>query len=123
MHLWTLNLRSLKPAILALTLCAGLISPAQVLAGGWRCQDPAVAFRHEPSDYYGSGQYFTQCPDNGQEIRCYHYHRHWVCEKENTLYWDRNLESAARAACSCPLPPDTQPAAPAVTEKPVKRIY
>jgi hypothetical protein len=105
------------------TLCAGLVLFSVALAFGWECSDPAVTFRHEPSDYYGSGQFFSQCPADLQPIRCYHYHRHWVCEKQDTLYWDRNLQSAARAACRCPLPQQTRPAAPAVTQKPAKRIF
>jgi hypothetical protein len=57
------------------------------------------------------------------DIRCYHYHRHWVCEKGEWLYWDRNLDSAARVACGCALPTGTAPSAPAVTKQPAERVY
>ena len=79
-----------------------------------------IAFEHKPSDYYGSGQYFMNCPEEGIRIRCYHYHRHWVCEKGDTLFWDRRLESAARTACGCDLPSDT---APATSGKPQNDIF
>jgi hypothetical protein len=62
------------------------------------------------------------CPGDGVRIRCYHYHRHWVCEKGKTLYWDRRLDSAARTACGCNLPPDTMPASPATSGKPGTEI-
>ena len=75
-----------------------------------------LKFEHTPSEYYGPGEYFTSCPE-GEMVRCYHYHRHWVCEKDDILYWDRRLESAARLACNCKLPPDTAPASPAVSGK------
>jgi len=81
-----------------------------------------VAFEHKPSDYYGSGEYFMTCPNEGVGIRCYHYHRHWVCEKGDTLYWDRRLESAARTACGCNLPSDTVPASPATSGKTKENI-
>jgi len=82
-----------------------------------------IEFEHKPSDYYGPGEYFLTCPDSGLRIRCYHYHRHWVCEKGETLYWDRCLESAARTACNCPLPEDTRPASPAISGKPKEGIF
>ena len=43
-------------------------------------------------------------------------------EKDETYYWDRNLESAARAACECSLPDDVRPSAPAVSKKPKTRF-
>jgi hypothetical protein len=89
---------------------------------GWEC-DGGVQFTHKPSDYYGSGEYFSSCPRETTQIRCYHYHRHWVCQKGDTLYWDRNLDSAARAACGCPLQPGTVPASPAVSKNPENRIF
>jgi hypothetical protein len=92
------------------------------IGAGWECQDATIFFTHKPSDYYGSGEYFASCPETGTPIRCYHYHRHWVCEKGETYYWDRNLESAARTACGCPLPPGVAPASPAVSENPAKRL-
>jgi len=83
-----------------------------------------IVFEHKPSGYYGSGEYFMTCPDQGGErIRCYHYHRHWVCEKTDTLYWDRRLESAARTACGCNLPFDTAPASPATSGKTRENIF
>lgn len=85
------------------------------------CED--LTFEHEASDYYGPDEYFTTCPDDGLRIRCHHYHRHWVCEKGENLFWDRRLESAARTACGCPLPADTAPASPAISGKPKKRIF
>jgi hypothetical protein len=85
------------------------------------CRD--LHFEHIPSKYYGSGQYFMNCPDEGIRIRCYHYHRHWVCEKGQTLYWDRRLDSAARTACGCSLPNDTVPASPAISGRHGTEIF
>jgi hypothetical protein len=82
-----------------------------------------LQFEHKPSDYYGPGDYLMTCPDDGVRIRCYHYHRHWICERGDILHWDRRLESAARAACDCDLPPDTAPASPAISGKPKKEIF
>jgi hypothetical protein len=82
-----------------------------------------IVFEHQPSDYYGSGEYFMTCPAEGIRIRCYHYHRHWVCEKGDTLYWDRRLETAARTACGCSLPFDMAPASPATSGKPSGKIF
>jgi hypothetical protein len=93
------------------------------LSFGWECDDGGVEFTHKPSDYYGPGEYFSSCPRETAQIRCYHYHRHWICQKGDTLYWDRNLDSAARAACNCPLPPGTAPSSPAVSKNPEKRIF
>jgi hypothetical protein len=88
----------------------------------WECKDEKIIFNHVPSSYYGSGQYFSDCPDKNNGIRCYHYHRHWICEKNDTYYWDRNLESAARAACGCTLPDHVKPSTPAVSKKPKTRF-
>jgi hypothetical protein len=101
-----------------------LVQPvAGVWAGAeWTCEDAAVSFTHKPSDYYGSGEYFAVCPENGSPIRCYHYHRHWICEKGKIYYWDRNLESAARTACGCPLPTGVAPSSPAISTNPAHRI-
>jgi hypothetical protein len=88
----------------------------------WECEDKNIAFKHIPSTYYGSGEYFSDCPGSADHIRCYHYHRHWICEKDETYYWDRNLESAARAACDCSLPDTVKPSAPAVSKKPETRF-
>jgi hypothetical protein len=82
-----------------------------------------LEFEHKASSYYGAGEYFLACPDSSFRIRCYHYHWHWVCEKGETLYWDRRLESAARRACDCPLPEDTVTASPAISGKPKKGIF
>jgi hypothetical protein len=82
-----------------------------------------ITFEHQPSDFYGPGDYFLTCPNEQVRIRCYHYHRHWVCEKDDLLYWDRRLESAARSACDCPLPPDTVPATPATSGHPKRDIF
>jgi hypothetical protein len=82
-----------------------------------------IVFEHKPSDYYGPGEYFMTCPAEGIRIRCYHYHRHWVCEKGTTLYWDRRLETAARTACGCDLPADIAPASPATSGKPNGNIF
>jgi hypothetical protein len=82
-----------------------------------------IQFEHKPSEYYGPGDYFMNCSDDGVRIRCYHYHRHWICERDDTLYWDRRLESAARAACGCDLPSDTVPASPAISGRPKKEIF
>jgi len=82
-----------------------------------------IVFEHKPSDYYGSGEYFMTCPAEGIRIRCYHYHRHWVCEKADTLYWDRRLETAARTACRCNLPVGIAPASPATSGKPGGKIF
>ena len=98
-----------------------LMIAGQALA--WDCQNEEIPFTHEPSDYYGSGIYYTGCPGDGADIECYHYHRHWVCDKGDWLYWDRNLDSAARAACGCPMRPGVVPSAPAVSKKPAKRIH
>lgn len=109
-----------------LTLASLLLVPFMICVAcchAWECADDAVPFTHKPSDYYGSGEYFATCPETGVQIRCYHYHRHWVCEKSETYYWDRNLESAARTACDCPLPDGVAPASPAVSTKPAKRFY
>ncbi|BBO68979.1 hypothetical protein DSCA_29090 [Desulfosarcina alkanivorans] len=89
----------------------------------WECAEDAVPFTHKPSDYYGSGEYFTVCPETDVQIRCYHYHRHWVCEKGDVYFWDRNLDSAARTACGCPLPEGVAPASPAVSGTPASRFH
>jgi hypothetical protein len=78
-----------------LILASWLLVPLLVgVASGhaWECADDAVPFTHKPSDYYGSGEYFATCPETGVQIRCYHYHRHWVCEKGDVYFWDRNLD-------------------------------
>ena len=82
-----------------------------------------IVFEHKPSEYYGPGEYFMTCPADGIRIRCYHYHRHWVCEKGATLYWDRRMETAARTACGCSLPADIAPASPATSGKPSGKIF
>ncbi len=92
-------------------------------ADAWPCDRTPIPFSHQPSDYYGSGEYTTVCPKTDIPIRCYHYHRHWICEKQDMLYWDRNLESAARLACQCPLPPGMAPSSPAIVRKPENRFY
>ena len=84
--------------------CSLLLFSVALPANAWQCDDARVSFEHHPSDYYGDGEYLSQCPDDETPIRCYHYHRHWICEKGDQYYWDRNLESAARAACGCTLP-------------------
>jgi len=89
----------------------------------WECKDSSIDFDHQPSDYYGSGAYLTACPENSDRIRCYHYHRHWICKKKDEYYWDRNLESAARSACKCPLPKDVVPSSPAVSKEPATRFH
>jgi|GEM_PF-1500218 len=92
-------------------------------AGSWTCDRTPIPFSHQPSDYYGSGEYATVCPITDTPIRCYHYHRHWICEKQDLLYWDRNLESAARLACQCPLPTGMAPSSPAIVRKPENRFH
>jgi hypothetical protein len=87
------------------------------------CTETPFAFTHQPSNYHGAGQYFSVCPTDGEPIRCYHYHRHWICAKEDTLFWDRNLETAARSACGCPPLPGTRPASPAISENPDQRVF
>ncbi len=82
-----------------------------------------IVFDHRPSDYYGSGRYLADCPDGGAAIACHHYHRHWVCVKEGIRYWDRNLTSAARAACGCPPAPGTAASSPAVSGPPAPDIF
>jgi len=109
--------RRCLPALIALMLMASLCSPA--LAED--CRD--LSFEHKPSEYFGSGEYFMICPGDGIRIHCYHYHRHRVCEKGKTLYWDRRLDSAARTACGCSLPADTAPASPATSTKPGTSIF
>ena len=89
----------------------------------WECEDDVVPFTHQASEYYGSGEYFAVCPETVVQIRCYHYHRHWVCEKEETFYWDRNLESAARTACDCPLREGVSPSSPAISKEPASRFH
>ncbi len=114
----------LKRRILILT---GLLIIPFILSvapgNAWECEDEAIPFSHKPSDYYGSGEYVATCPEVDVQIRCYHYHRHWVCEKKETYFWDRNLESAARTACDCPLPDGVAPASPAVSAKPTTRFH
>lgn len=82
-----------------------------------------LILEHIPSKYYGFGYYYTTCSKDGTQIRCYHYHRHWVCEKGNILYWDRRLEAAARAACGCSMPDEIVPASPAISGKPREGIF
>ncbi|MBT3487888.1 MAG: hypothetical protein HOK24_17275 [Desulfobacula sp.] len=89
----------------------------------WECNNEKIKFNHVPSNYYGSGQYFSDCPGKNESIRCYHYHRHWICEKKETYFWDRNLDSAARAACGCNSPDDINPSAPAISKKPETRFH
>ena len=93
------------------------------MAYAWECTDEPIPFTHKPSDYYGSGEYFATCPQTDTQIRCYHYHRHWICQKGENFYWDRNLESAAREACGCPLPDGVAPASPAISKSPKNRFY
>jgi len=103
----------------------GFLFPFSIVAHGaqWHCDDAQVPFVHTPSDYYGPGEYRATCPQSGRSIRCYHYHRHWVCQKGDTFYWDRNLASAARTACGCPLPRGTAPSSPAVSKNPPTRFH
>ena len=103
--------------LISLILIAGIASPC------WAADCGSLSFEHRPSTYYGSGEYFMTCPGEDIRIRCYHYHRHWVCEKGTTLYWDRRLVSAARTACGCELPNDTAPASPATSGKPRTNIF
>jgi hypothetical protein len=103
--------------LISIILIAGIASPSTAAD----CGD--LSFEHKPSTYYGSGEYFMTCPGEDIRIRCYHYHRHWVCEKDTTLYWDRRLDSAARTACGCELLPDTAPASPATSGKPRANIF
>jgi hypothetical protein len=110
-------------AAMLLLLCIAVAWGATSCSSGPSCPDRLFVFRHEPSDYYGAGQFFATCPSDGEAIRCYHYHRHWICEKADTLFWDRNLESAARSACGCPPLPETLPASPAVSENPEQRVF
>ncbi len=114
----------LKRQILILT--GWLLVPLLIcVASGhaWECDLVAVPFTHKPSDYYGSGEYFATCPETDVQIRCYHYHRHWVCEKADVYFWDRNLASAARTACDCALPEGVAPASPAVSTTPETRFH
>jgi hypothetical protein len=104
-------------------LCLAIVWGAAACTFSPACPETPFVFRHEPSDYYGAGQFFAVCPAAGGTIRCYHYHRHWVCEKEGTLFWDRNLETAARSACGCPPLPETLPATPAVSGNPDQRVF
>ncbi len=67
--------------------------------------------------YHIYPDYYAVCPGDGTRIRCYHYHWDWVCEKGDTLYWDRRLEAAAHAACGCPMPKGVAPASPFVSKK------
>jgi hypothetical protein len=59
-----------------------------------------------------------RCPGNETAIRCHKYHWHWVCQRGDTLYWDRRMEAAAHAACGCPMPEGVAPSSPAVSGKP-----
>ena len=100
------------------------LSLVAILCGAGPAEDcREIVFEHKPSDYYGPGEYFWTCPGDSARIRCYHYHRHWVCEKGDTLYWDRRLDSAARTACGCDLPSDIAPASPATSGKPGGKIF
>lgn len=106
-----------------IVIIAALLLPFMASGQAWECSDSRVDFDHKPSDYYGSGAYLTKCPQNGARIRCYHYHRHWVCKKKEFYYWDRNLESAARTACECSLPQDVTPSSAAVSKEPFTRFH
>lgn len=110
-----------RSKLLAVVCCLLLFCAAPACA--WQCGDARVVFDHHPSDYYGSGEYLSQCPASETRIRCYHYHRHWICEKGDLYFWDRNLESAARTACGCPLPDGVAPSAPAISKNPDKRFH
>lgn len=81
-----------------------------------------LVFDYKPPTYYGYGEYFAECPD-GSRIRCYHYHWDWICEKGETLYWDRRLEAAAAAACGCPMPEGVAPASPFTSGRPRPDIF
>jgi len=81
-----------------------------------------LVFEYKPPAYYGYGEYFAECPD-GARIRCYHYHWDWICEKGETLYWDRRLEAAAHAACGCPMPEGVAPASPFTSGRPRPDIF
>ena len=113
--------RCSKSILVLLCLAMALGTAACTTSGA--CPQTPFVFRHAPSDYYGAGQFFADCPKDGAPIRCYHYHRHWICEKAGTLFWDRNLETAARSACGCPPLPETLPASPAVSDNPDQRVY
>ena len=75
----------------------------------------------EPAYHIYPNHYGT-CPD-GTGIRCYHYHWDWICEKGDKLFWDRNLQAAALAACGCPMTPGLAPASPFVSDKPREDIF
>jgi len=81
-----------------------------------------LVFDYQPPTYYGYGEYFAECPD-GARIRCYHYHWDWICEKGETLSWDRRLEAAAHAACGCPMPEGVAPASPFTSGRPRPGIF
>jgi hypothetical protein len=114
-----LNLRSAFPIRV---LLLGLLLFSSV-AYAWECDSNRIPFTHRPSDYYGSGEYFATCPQDDTPIRCYHYHRHWICQKNETFYWDRNRESAARTACGCSLLQGVAPASPAISKEPSTRFH
>lgn len=104
--------------ILILTMTLGFISPPQARAGD--CQNLVLETR-EPA-YHIYPNHYGVCPD-GVDIRCYHYHWDWICEKGDKLYWDRNLQAAALAACGCPMTPGLAQASPFVSEKPREDIF
>jgi hypothetical protein len=82
-----------------------------------------LLLKRQAPKYYIYPEYLGICPDQETTIRCYHYHWDWICEKGDTLYWDRRLETAAYEACGCALPDDIAPASSFKSKKPRKGIF
>ena len=106
-----------------------LVIPLLCWSWGWSAVTPALAgdcdslvLETRRPAYHIYPDHYTTCPD-GIEIRCYHYHWDWVCEKGDKLYWDRRLEAAAHAACGCPMPPGVAPAWPHVSDRPREGVF
>jgi len=91
----------------------------------WAGSDNCAEIRLDPSppQDYIYPEYSATCPNTGMVIRCYRYHWDWVCEKGETLFWDRRLEAAAYAACDCLLPAHITPASPALSPKPRTDLF
>ncbi|MEW5724187.1 MAG: hypothetical protein AB1896_13845 [Thermodesulfobacteriota bacterium] len=98
----------------AMCFLAMLFCGPPAWAGG--CGDLVLA--PEDHAYHIYPIHHGVCPEDGAPIRCHKYHWHWVCRKGDTLYWDRRLDTAARAACGCPPLPGVAPATPAVSGPP-----
>ncbi|MCG6905649.1 MAG: hypothetical protein LJE63_03405 [Desulfobacteraceae bacterium] len=109
--------------LLLLWFLAGAVGWIPVALAGTTAGCGGLQLEPRAPAYYIYPEYVAVCPRGGAGIRCYRYHWDWVCEKGDTLYWDRRLEAAAHAACGCPPPAGVASASPAVSAKPRETLF